>query len=503
MFAESEAEPSLNIHNLRDGSIPASYPAVPCKDGLSRSMYLEFEKDEFGKYRSRDSTRPVDEREYQSKDPPYTHATYWSKNQDGTIRTREKSLLEIRSKSLLDLMTSVMCHMIDHERATIWRKLPVVVQTTNKLLLHCFEDLDQVSEARENPDQAARQALRQLLDDVQYIESDFVRAQDSLKNEQALRYDDIWFLFKPGSYIVGWPFEESPQIFVVHRHNFRDDTFTVVCWAYGWDGNDLVRLYYEFTIRRYQGVKSVSDLPCYPVELFSDPEKLREQLIERGKEFWKYCSVTKPMPLYRSSSFFSVPANSLEGVHMDLSGRFMSEFSKQPMEIYTSRDRPHEIIIDAAMCRRYSPSSYHRLGMMRSMPVKPCGCGLCDLHGLRGLFEESLKTGNLDVGKHIEVYALLPPRLHGYLISRKEWGQVLIGTVTQYQEEHPGAAWNNLCLSKQDKFNINAMVSAYFKREANENIGAANIQDPTPGKGEGLVILLHGTSSELWIHNHG
>jgi hypothetical protein len=466
-------------------------------------MYLEFEKDEFGKYRSRDSIRPVDEREYQSKDPPYTHATYWSKNEDGTIRTREKSLLEIRSKSLLDLMTSVMCNMIDHERATIWRKLPVVVQTTNKLLLHCFEDLDRVSKARENRDQAAQQALRQLLDDVQYIESDFVRAQDSLKNEQALRYDDIWFLFKPGSYIVGWPFEESPQIFVVHGYNLREDTFTVVCWAYGWDGNDLVRLYYEFTIRIYQGVKSVTDLPCYPVELFSDPEKLREQLIERGKEFWKYCSVTKPMPLYRSSSFFSVPANSLEGVHMDLSGRFMTEFSKQPMEIYTSRDRPHEIIIDAAMCRRYSPSSYHRLGMMRSMPVKPCGCGLCDLHGLRRLFEESLKTGNLDVGKHIEVYALLPPRLHAYLISRKEWGQVLIGTVTQYQEKHPGAAWNNLCLSKQDKSNINAMVSAYFKREVNENIGAANIQDPTPGKGEGLVILLHGTSSELWIHNHG
>jgi hypothetical protein len=467
--------------------------AVLVAAGRRRSMYLESEKDGSGKYRSHHSKRPMDDSEYYLEDPPYIHTTYWSNIQDGSIRNREKTQLEIRSQSLLDLMRSVMCDMIEHERASMWKKLPVVVQTTNKLLLHCFEDLDQVSQANENRDQAAAQNLRQLLNDVQYIESDLVRAQESLKNEQALRYDDVWFLFKPGSYIVGWPFEESPQIFVVHRHNFREDTFTVVCWAYGWDGNDLIRLYYEFAIRRYESVKSVTNLPCYPVELFPDPGKLQEQLIERGREFWKYCSVTQPMPLYQSSSFFSTPSSLFDDARRDLSGLFMAELNKQPMEIYTSRDRPHEIIIDAAMCRRYSPNSYHRLGMMRSMPVKPCDCALCDLHGLRIPFEEAFKTRNLDVGKHTNVYVLLPPRLHGYLISRKEWGQVLIGKVTQYQEKNPGAAWDNLSLTKQDKVNIHAMVSAYFKREASESDRSANIQDPTPGKGEGLVILLHGT----------
>ena len=466
-------------------------------------MYLDFEKDESGKYRSHDSTRPMDHKEYHHEDPPYIHTTYWRKNQDGSIRSRENTLLEIRSESLLRLMKSVMGNMIEHERASIWKKPPVVTQTTNKLLLHCFEDLDMISKAQDNRDQPAQEVLRQLLNDIQYIESDFVRARDSLKNEQALRYDDVWFLFRPGSYIVGWPFEGSPQIFVVHRHNSRDDTFTVVCWAYGWDGNDLVRLYYEFAIRRYQGVKTVTDLPCYPLELFSDPDKLRKQSVERGKEFWRYCSVTRPMPLYQSSSFFSSPVILFDDVRRDLSGMFGSEYSKQPIEIYTSRDRPHEIIIDAAMCRRYSPNSYNRLGTMKSMPVKACDCALCDLHGLRIPFEESFRTGNLDGGKHIDVYALLPPRLHGYLISRKEWGQVLIGTVTQYQEERPGAAWKDLSLALKDKDNIHAMVSAYFKREANENSRAANIQDPTPGKGEGLVILLHGMSNEIWIDDHG
>ena len=38
-------------------------------------------------------------------------------------------------------------------------------------------------------------------------------------------------------------------------------------------------------VKNFKGHRQISSLPCYPLKYHKDPEKLREQLIERGKCF--------------------------------------------------------------------------------------------------------------------------------------------------------------------------------------------------------------------------
>jgi hypothetical protein len=74
-------------------------------------------------------------------------------------------------------------------------------------------------------------------------------------------------------------------------------------------------------------------------------------------------------------------------------------------------------------------------------------------------------------------------------------GQTHVDTIKEFKEEDPIKAWIELAIEDKHKKNIQAMASAHFNREAKGERGNTNIQDLIPGKGKGLVILLHSKSS--------
>lgn len=464
-----------------------------------KSMYIDMKKNDEGRYDKENTKRPTDGEKWEMTNPPYILTTYWAKGANADKGTREKTMLEIRSEPLRKLMRDTMEKMITHTGAGVWKKVPVTIETVNVIVSHCFDDLKAATEISEKDKESktpeekdAIEVLKRLLDDLECIEPDAVCAKRSVNNEQAVTWEKTWSLYPPGSEVVGWLFQESSQIFIVHTHGPRDDAFIITCWAYDWDGTKLVRFYYEFPIQKFVGTKSVTEMPCYPLRFHKDEAELRQQLVGRGKRFRDFCIVPQPTPLYKATSFFTLPRVMPEEINKDLAWMLMKDSSGALIEIKSNKD-DLDIIIDPALCRMYAMGSYQRLGDMKTKPVKVCDCILCDLNGLRKPFENSFKAGSPEPGEHDRIYSLLPPRLHGYLPGHKKWGQVLVDSVNVWNDETPLVAWNELSIAKKDKENIQAMVSAYFAREANGDQYFANIQDPIPGKGEGIVILLHGT----------
>ena len=95
---------------------------------------------------------------------------------------------------------------------------------------------------------------------------------------------------------------------------------------------------------------------------------------------------------------------------------------------------------------------------------------------------------------------ILEPQIPGYLLNRKCWARLLTNNVQLKSEGISTTALSNLCLPDDgDAINtkslIYALVHNHGKNEAKKSPDSPDLlQDFVEGKGQGLVILLHGTS---------
>lgn len=93
-----------------------------------------------------------------------------------------------------------------------------------------------------------------------------------------------------------------------------------------------------------------------------------------------------------------------------------------------------------------------------------------------------------------EQYMILPPRVLGYAMRTKIWGQLLVNNVRNVRYDKEENTFKKLVLAKSQKKLIESLVSKHG--ELNSDGGDANqLEDLVEGKGKGLVILLHGKSA--------
>jgi hypothetical protein len=330
-----------------------------------------------------------------------------------------------------------------------------------------------------------------------------------MKKTKEVAWEYVWTLFPLGTEVVARQFSDLDQIFIVSHHRMQGDEFVVSCWTYDWNGIELVKQLYMFKISRFLATKPVNlkEFPCIPLAYYgdkdSDPEKLRRDLIKRGMRF-KDLNVRSEHDEAMFRCCGPITVNDEPGYIDPLSSKAV-KFPRTPLMTFGGPKSPKfDVIVDAYLYGQYALPTH---------PVPPrvptskhsCDCQLCGLSGSRKLWEELFqKPGSkndwysgLDQGTYEKFFSLLPPWVLGYVMDLKKWAQLPVDSIESFDHMDAEKGWDELSLEADYKQTIRQLVSAHIERTQVERPEVAIIKDIIPGKGEGLVILLHGKLSTL------
>jgi hypothetical protein len=145
--------------------------------------------------------------------------------------------------------------------------------------------------------------LTHLLDLVNRLSPESTHILSNIRDSKAVMKQYLYSLFKPGTLVVTMPSNDNIQLMKVHHFGAgsaanNNNTSSVFCDGYDWDGKKLERLRYEFPMPKMESTEQfrVRDLPCYPIEMYEDTEgfngieELKKDLIKRGQRFEELCT---------------------------------------------------------------------------------------------------------------------------------------------------------------------------------------------------------------------
>jgi hypothetical protein len=157
--------------------------------------------------------------------------------------------------------------------------------------------------------------LRMISTSSGYLPLDrYFKDREIFMEQQTITHAALWTLFPPGTSIFAQPFLGETQILTVSSCDSfvkENDTFDLVCFCFDWNGTEFGRVPFEMRIP-YWGPdrRSIVELPFYPLQYYTDQhvdedsstnaiEKLKEELVERGKLFVQYCTAPKGKQMYK------------------------------------------------------------------------------------------------------------------------------------------------------------------------------------------------------------
>jgi hypothetical protein len=151
-----------------------------------------------------------------------------------------------------------------------------------------------------------------------------------------------------------------------------------------------------------------------------------------------------------------------------------------------------EITIDFAAYQKSGPV-LTRAGRLAPLLHSVCPCSLCLDQKRKNWIKSFGKVPQEEAPQQqVEDYRLLPARLLGYDFTTKIWGQFYVNRVKDDVRPDQNS-FDRLIFprgSKAAKEELKTLVMYHGKYKS-------PIEDPVAGKGQGLVILLHGGTSLL------
>lgn len=361
-----------------------------------------------------------------------------------------------------------------------------------------------------------KQHLKILL---KYLDHDFETTKESLypmlKNG-LITFELLWALWKPDTLVYATTYGNAsePRVFKVesaHLHHsvMRGSYYHVEGKYMEFDGKRFGYGNTSVEIDGFQGAKKIKNLPCYPLQYHHNEQKLRLDLIERGKKF---------------TSLSGVHYKSYKGI------AFMKRRNGSVMKFNIQSSR---VMIDPTIFRRTNPN----YSVSTVKPKDPdiieeetsesdsgnCACGsdsegaemvkfvkkvykdengevhmvsfpkslVKDEPGNPELDELPSKTVEGDDEEDMDIvdftdedYLIASPVVLGFSFSEKQWLEFAVSCVNEIKWNEK--AWDSLVLEDGTKDLIKALVKSRKYHAAN------TIDDVIQGKGKGLVTVLHG-----------
>ncbi|PKY00286.1 P-loop containing nucleoside triphosphate hydrolase protein [Aspergillus campestris IBT 28561] len=427
----------------------------------------------------------------------------------------------LRDNKLRDCIAKVIAKYNGHIGSNVWQESRVTLSSPFKALIFNHAEL-KIEAQSTSLDPTTRGRLQCLLQVVEKIH-DPVRWRipklvDDLWNFR-IQYALLWTLFRPGSLVVGaWNSAHDLQVFQVHDtsysskektlyptdHVYARNELVITAWMWDWDGKKIVRTMFDFRISEYSGDKPPAELKCYPVAFYDGEghrglEAIRGTSVYRDRRtnFLRYALDHRHLGLQRYSGDLyggiSAFQSNREKADMAAMGFRAALWPTVPPRVVKIDE---DIILDTVNYMRKGGGS-RALNMFEPVSsAKFCHCQLC-------LNPETKRWRDDTEAKVTRPFnyndLLLPPRLFGFALNWKEWGQFFLNDIERTEPAEMGefeGEMKGLVLpdevSQNEQRHIFTMVSNHWHVMAKPR--GQRIADMIGGKGESLILLFHGHS---------
>ncbi|KAA6410582.1 MAG: hypothetical protein FRX48_06004 [Lasallia pustulata] len=458
------------------------------------------------------------------------HAFIFRKTQD----EKDKFLyseVEIKSADLKKVLQDNLRHYPGH----FWDGDVVTIVDPFAPIVHNWDTLQKVAHEEgselSDDEKLARSDLKLLLgiistaSGVDRLGKYFKDREQHIKNK-TITYDTLWTLFPPGELVYSEPFLNREQIFIVGssyvdfpREERRAKPWSVICLGYDWNGETFNRKAYEFEFEKFLGSKTINALPSYPLRHYKkgDQEQIRllkSKLLKRGRAFKDLATAERGRQMFRyqgKALYRGIGISTIDSAtqvtqvnddddrsYITATQEELGEATRRKLTKLMTCDVKEggTVMIDFLSYFQYA-DKVARLGDLKptSDDDDECGCPTCrgnkelsDL--LKFNFDEQKKEDDFEDLQ----YMICPPRVLGYVIERKMWAQLQVDEVKDVKNENASDTFDNKLQLEDDTKDIikNLVTSHEQGKEEKNGKRTKGIQDFVQGKGDGLVILLHG-----------
>lgn len=305
-----------------------------------------------------------------------------------------------------------------------------------------------------------------------------------LNNDPSIKYENIWLLYKPGTFVYVMEDGKLLTCVVESAHyltKWEDDEegpsldrTQLYFWYLYSDGIKFMRRAKHITMTRYDGSRLVRDLEAVPCEFYDrfDSGKRRATLKERGR---KYLQLIKEKTAYREYDDGGLSYNGYVIVDAASYNQHQVDEDQVKKDIVLNW-------VNTSSLRSYISDSV-RTHLADSGTLITDGEGGTRFHDITKIDPNDCETHRLIE----DIYLLLPSMIGGFFLKSKAWVNLCVDWVSDSPPvPRPNQLDNELVLlDDDDKESLRTVLP-----KGQKPIGV--LSDFIKDKGEGKVFLLHG-----------
>lgn len=160
-----------------------------------------------------------------------------------------------------------------------------------KCLFHYRDELRQYAMASNEPQTKAHILL--CLDYMARVLRDELLAYHGMMDIESgapgLEFQNLWMVYKPGTLAYG-KFDGIERVYKLVNASLEEEDngekyWNLVLEKIDCNGTDFGRVTLYFTVSEYEGHKAIKELKVFPLEFHEERQRIREELISRGRKF--------------------------------------------------------------------------------------------------------------------------------------------------------------------------------------------------------------------------
>ncbi|KAH9884176.1 P-loop containing nucleoside triphosphate hydrolase protein [Xylariomycetidae sp. FL2044] len=379
---------------------------------------------------------------------------------------------------------------------------PIIIPEPYSELYFCR---DQISKAIED---AASEEIKNEVELLKIFEREYMSksltAVEASVKEGLINIENLWALFKPGTLVLlqNRKVANSPMDWCATVQSFEWEkpsdqrnsrSWVLAVTSTDFNGTQFGTAEHVFSFATFTGSREICSLPAIPLSLLPESDLIQQNLLKRGRVYEKLCRESARSG-HRGHGSHKQYDGPMWSIQEDLQERRFPSSALQDARLKSnfyaspSYQEHTRIIVDPGglflEIPRYRPVFVVIGGLPRERPEKQQSW--FDMERERNLKEATVAMDHSisdDRPLEEEELITLPPRIFGFSLDSKEWCYTMIDNISNINWNDN--AYEGLQMEPRQKDMVRRLVDIH-------EASTVTFNDFIPGKGRGLVFLLHG-----------